>query len=108
MTKRALTALKASIKHWEENVKVAKQGGRVDISPASCECCNKFNKNSNYDYESDCSGCPISGFTHEQYCTNTPYEDLYDILMYNVNGDLVCACESELAFLKSLLPKGDK
>lgn len=101
MNPKALTALKASIKYWEENVEKAKNGKLLskDIQSDEGGLCTAFRKGRN------CSGCPVRTFTEANGCIHTPW--------YSVHEDLDSERSAEenskvmLEFLINLLPEGE-
>jgi len=100
MDKEALKALRGSIKHWKDNVENAKAGIFPGLSRNACALCNRF-------YEEDCVLCPIYLKTKKRYCKRTPFwkvSELCDV-EDEVNPAILEACQEELKFLKSLLPK---
>ena len=111
MTKKALTALKLSIEHWERLSTGKRERGEVPDA-INCALCQQFNLNVRYDEE--CKGCPIYTKTKEPYCYNTPYKHA-NLMALDVHGDYIDsklrtkkfkdAAKVQLEFLKSLLPK---
>ena len=104
ITKKALTALKGSIKKWEKIVK----GTGVDDGINNCPLCKIF-------WEVGCKDCPVSEKADKfTCCEKTPYTK-WDGHHYTVHGTgfplkIECKiCEryakQEVKFLKSLLPK---
>ena len=104
MNNKTLKALKESIEHWKENVQKAKSGNLVsyDISGDKCPLCKLF-----VNYESHPCGrvCPVKRYGG---CYLSPWGVVVDILDSKSHKGIVKACENELAFLKSLLPKQRK
>ncbi len=73
MDKKTAIALEKSIKHWEENL-AAETPEDAGITAEDCALCGIYNK----DYppkSSVCIGCPVSEYTGEVGCINTPYND---------------------------------
>lgn len=72
--------LKASIKHWEEDVLLpllkGKRISRKRIMSYNCACCN-YTKNS-FDVPCfiDIDLCPISFLTKNHNCKKTPWDDV--------------------------------
>lgn len=105
MDARTLTALKASIKHWEENV-AAEHPASVTLGIIACALCAEFRRN-------DCNGCPVSVRTRGIACHGTPYGEAQGAY-YRWRDDAPAdeaaklawrkAAQAELDFLKSLLP----
>jgi hypothetical protein len=67
MDDRTLTALQASIKHWEDNV-AAEAVDDASTRPGSCALCREFYYDGNA-----CFGCPVADKVRSRHCTNTPY-----------------------------------
>ena len=106
MNTRTLRALEDSIKHWEDNVLSAKASEYFRLGANVCPLCRLFN----IDREMACEGCPVKDQTGEAFCRETPYAAVYNARSRfypgsKPNQDLIDACEKELDFLKSLLPK---
>lgn len=107
MTPEALTALKASIEHWEDNVACAKQEEALSIGARSCALCRLFH----YFYQANtgCKGCPIADAGHP-LCDGSPY-DFFEDGRYTdacARGDwdlITHHAQLELDFLRTLLPK---
>lgn len=117
MNKETLRALKASIAHWEENLK-ASTPETANTSMEGCALCGLFVSDSESRAPQDCEGCPVYNKTKQRYCKNSPYEAAHYIhVKWTEECDdentakilhsiwRLCAKE-ELEFLKSLLPKG--
>jgi hypothetical protein len=123
MTRKALTALKSSIAHWERLVSGKRRSGE-SMGSSHCALCRKFMLDSPL---MDCEGCPVKEKTGRHGCQKTPYQDVelvffrqrQDISDSGVDWDKARelaldtmefrrAAKKELAFLKSLLPKGAK
>lgn len=100
MNRKTLSALKKSIKHWEENVEKAKNGelSYLDILPNKCALCVMFL------LFSDCFECPIYKKVKNVGCRKTPYIYVIKTLKNKNTANIFKACKKELAFLKSLLP----
>jgi hypothetical protein len=122
MTRKALTALKSSIAHWERLASGKRRGGE-SIGSSHCALCRKFLLAN--PLLLDCEGCPVKEKTGYHGCQKTPYQDVelvffrqrQDISDSGVDWDKAKglaldtpefkrAAKKELAFLKSLLPKG--
>jgi len=105
MDAKTETALRASIKHWEENVAAATPE-EASTEPGDCALCHKFCR----DYYDHCVGCPIFEKTGMKFCDGTPYEDAYSALRDWTDGRVYdesafrAAAQRELDFLRSLLP----
>ena len=99
MSKKALTALHGSIKHWER----LSSGNRdVDEVPDSefCPLCAIY-------LDDDCTRCPVYLNTRLFYCKGTPYLNALVLSKeYTAldSDDFKDAAKLELEFLKSLLP----
>lgn len=103
MNDETLAALRASIRHWEENVEAATPW-RARLGITHCALCLKF-------YSQGCVGCPVSEKTNKPSCRGTPYEEARTAhnLWQNSSEHHTTwkrAAEAELAFLRSLLPDG--
>jgi len=108
MDKQTLKALKASIKHWEENTAHAKARNYwlIDVRAEACALCDLFLKHF-------CIDCPICHYTKMNGCVNTPYKkvvlSLYEGNTLGLGYDgITAACRRELEFLKSLLPENQR
>ena len=102
MDKETEAALRASIKHWEENV-AAERAEDVSTDAADCALCREF---------PGCSGCPVAAAVGVDGCQKTPY-DLASIALDDWHAEqpgagaaFKQAATEELDFLKSLLPEG--
>jgi hypothetical protein len=116
MNQETIEALKASIKQWEKNVyfaaRISLDTNDIKVCSKSSPLCVKFLR------INGCEKCPVYLKTNRHYCLRTPYSDVRDILdvlnqtpkelSKNLQEELVLACEQELNFLKSLLPKEEK
>ena len=107
MNKRTLTALKGSIRKWE---KIA-AGKGVSRGADTCPLCWLFNTGE--DFSVDCVGCPVMLKTGFRHCVGTPYWRFVGLANRHGRGRATtpaakAAARRELAFLKSLLPKGKK
>ena len=72
MDEKTETALRASIKHWEENV-AAEKPSEASALGSSCALCIKFNN------RDGCEGCPVAEAGHPA-CAGSPWEDAYETL----------------------------
>jgi hypothetical protein len=115
MDERTLKALRASIKHWEENA-AATHWSEADVAGTSCALCDEF-----YDWPSDdypcCGGCPVAEKTGYAGCNGSPYYSA-SFAFYRWphrhnegQGEAAAkefrrAAQAELDFLRSLLPEG--
>ena len=114
MDAKTETALRASIKHWQENV-AAKKPSEASAHGSSCALCIKFNSGA------VCAGCPVADAGYPG-CDGSPWERAWDgleIWRAAVNMELQGrgnaktaaapenwrkAAQRELDFLRSLLP----
>jgi hypothetical protein len=107
MSKRALRALRGSIRKWEAIV--ARTG--VDEGSMNCPLCAAY-------IDADCRSCPVLAKTHRQLCDGTPYRAFrkHQFVVHHAGGfarhwESVPGCgtctrlaNAELKFLKSLAP----
>lgn len=108
MDDRTLKALRASIKHWEDNVE-ARSPHNASAAASKCALCEMFT----LDPDDCCTGCPVSNATGQTECENTPYYTARTALVVwrkePSNDELRAAwrkgAQAELDFLRSLLPK---
>ena len=114
MDARTETALRASIKHWEENV-AAVTPKEASMHPDSCALCQMFLD------DEECAGCPVAEAGYPD-CRRSPWEDAFDaFISWTVAVRLESqgrgnaktaaapenwrkAAQAELDFLRSLLP----
>jgi hypothetical protein len=101
MDERTLTALKASIKHWEQNLVELDANKMTDMY---CALCDMFVLSGE-----DCNGCPVMEETGEDNCGNTPWADALlatrDYQKHNGTYTRAFhAVKAEVDFLKGLLP----
>lgn len=107
MNKRTLTALKSSIKRWEENV-AAERPWDASTHGGDCALCLLFSPVS----ADDCGKCPVKLKTGLNNCSMTPWGRA-NFALGSWSSDecspkkaaWVKAAKAELRFLKSLLPK---
>ena len=101
MTKQNITAVKASIKHWERMRDNKPQNGEMPTDEY-CPLCLLY-------FDEECEGCPIMSKTDDGRCRGTPYRDAYDAWQDNdgtfSSPAFKTAAQKEIDFLKSLLPK---
>ena len=111
MNKVTLTALKKSIKHWEENV-AAKTSDEVNPYTSACALCKVF---LNWERAAPCEGCPVMAHSGMELCMDTPWvaaERAWSRWARSKSAQVqeklrkawVIAATRELEFLKSLLP----
>lgn len=117
-----MNALEKSIKHWEDNLKIAKKelgkpitetawavfkfgNSRFSTNGGDCPLCDKYAINY-------CMNCPVCKRTRMHDCWKTPYHDLVNILYDEcppkVTEEIVRLVNKEVKFLKSLVPKKKK
>lgn len=96
MSENTKQALEDSIAHWEHNVENARLGRAIDISAGACALCCMF-----YIPHKDCEGCPVAAIGCD-YCENTPYISVREIMGTRSRHPIVKACQAELDFLISL------
>lgn len=100
MTKRALTALKKSIKHWEE---MAKNGWENEKPEGeNCALCVEFSIGLAYDKR--CLKCPVKLKTGLVECCGTPFYEASKAFMFDELDTFKYHAQLEVEFLKSLLP----
>lgn len=91
------------IEHWEENLRRAKEGKRIDISSSSCAYCREYKADPFQKYDQPpCVGCPVKSKTGKTLCNDTPYVEVKSISLSKLKLGLVEAVERELIFLRSL------
>lgn len=104
MNPRTLGALKASIKHWEENV-AAETPDKATTGPFECALCKLY-------WRDGCHGCPVRDATHKKDCDGSPYVEADNALdrWHDDPAEMILktewrkAAQAELDFLRSLLP----
>lgn len=108
MNQKTLTALWASIKHWEKNAAAVYPEG-ASTRGEDCALCGMF-FNQGPDVP-DCLGCPVAKKTGKMVCDGSPYHDAFMALRRwkNVPSDETQkqwgqAARAEVRFLRSLLP----
>ena len=107
MNATTLKALKASIRKWERNAR-AKTPEEYKTKGSDCALCVLFPMSS-------CGSCPVANKTGYSDCVGTPYYDAraaaMDWAIFRTEQErnaAHAAAREEVAFLKSLLPKGKK
>lgn len=106
MDTRTLTALRRSIKKWED----VAAGTGTDRGSTNCALCQEFLVPRNGDHT--CSGCPVMVRTGVGYCEATPYIEWARGTRAGVDGrravddEQRALARAELDFLRSLLPEG--
>ena len=106
MTRRALKALKKSIRKWQDIL----SGNGIDRAARNCGLCRVY-------LDRVCAGCPVYAHTKTPGCTKTPYDkwcrhhdrvhsEVFDLRRVEP-GCRTCSnlASKELEFLKSLVPK---
>ena len=110
MDKTALYALKASIKHWRENLAAAKAGAweKVVIHGDACALCLI------YAQQHECGECPVAkSDIGRSGCRRTPWIEVMQSLRNHpadfggAEQTTIYWIEEELKFLLSLLPEGE-
>ena len=99
MNKKTLEALKASIRHWEENL-ATDDPLKASSKGTDCALCWLF-------FDKGCFGCPVN-YTGAIKCWDTPFDAAaYGISKWKAGGPKpVAEIQAEIDFLKSLLPEG--
>ncbi len=106
MSRATLRALKASIRHWQDNVE-AEMPQQASTGESGCALCANF-------IAEECQGCPVKQKTGRKYCDRSPYRRAraayvkwaeYNSLVNHTK--FRAAAQAELDFLRSLLPTGE-
>jgi hypothetical protein len=100
-----LEALNGSIAKWAGIV----AGTDVDLGACNCPLCQKFHSSmiaSGRSLLVRCDGCPVLAATGQHGCRGSPYEQYEAALDDPDEETLRGLAQSELDFLKSLLPRG--
>ena len=108
MEERTLTALKASIEHWEQNLFNLDAKKMTAPYCALCEMFILSEEDDDDDFTS-CGGCPVMEETGEMDCGNTPWADaVFATKAYQkysgTHAKAFRAVKAEVDFLKGLLP----
>lgn len=110
MTPETMTALKASIVFWEENVAAETVREISEVSPL----CELFMPENKINVPNICAGCPVVEHTDAVLCVRTPFYDATEHLRdWMFAGDAADrdawrdAAQNYVAFLKSILPKNE-
>lgn len=115
MRPETLTALQQSVTHWEDNLELTKKDLPIKYGAKDCSLCQLFpsfcTRIPNMvgsDYLPAEELCPVFERTGYDSCDRSPY---YNVLTtweeeYPLEN-LVIAIQTEIDFLKSLLPKGE-
>ena len=114
MKKETLEALKNSIKRkWE---KIVRSSRALDKAGDNCSLCGRFGGFEDDTCKFENERCPVFKKTGQEECNGSPYENWTSHLR-NVHGydykhrepgckECMRLAKAELAFLKTLLPKG--
>lgn len=109
MDDKTLTALRASIAHWEENV-AAKSVAHAAVYSEACPLCTIYWPEGG---EQICADCPVGSEADAAGCMGTPWEKAeraYELWRNVPTEENILAwritAQAELDFLKSLLPEG--
>ena len=101
MSKRALKALKASIKHWEN---LPKSTCNDFPSARHCALCRLYNNEQ--EPKNCCMGCPIYKVTGEAGCECTPYTVAAKVFWDRGRMSPAFKKHSKLQLLETLVPAG--
>jgi hypothetical protein len=101
----ALTALKESIAHWEENLADPEN---AHAGYSSCALCSEYDVGGG----GDCKGCPVAeqhADLRNRSCRGTPWLIAYNAIHVNKRTSAYrnLAIGAELDHLKKLLPAGE-
>lgn len=102
MNRKTKAALKASIKHWEDNVAATHVDG-ISVDAADCELCRMFWYGATTPARR-CRECPIFKNTGYFLCGGTPYGDVQEAIDTEDFAAAHKAAKAELEFLKGLRP----
>ena len=106
---RIKLALDASVKHWEVNVRRAREErlGMVHIDADRCALCVTCADIAGVGKR--CAICPVSQDTGYDGCAGSPYQKVYDSLLADRFDptQVIQAAEAELAYLKKLQKEMD-
>jgi hypothetical protein len=99
-SKRTISALKKSVKHWQENFD-ADYYMDISIYAEDCPLCSIFAK------DNDCKGCPIRDYTGKPDCRKTPWYQVRtaycdNFLEIRPRKELKNDIKKELTFLENL------
>jgi hypothetical protein len=101
MKDETLTALKASIAHWQNNVDDPENSS---INAKDCALCMRFIDGCTKKSSTGIEQCPVAIKSRCNGCCNTPYEYIERNKSDLSTEDFVTEAQKELDFLKSLLP----
>ena len=112
MDDRTLTALRASIVHWEENIAAETPSSAGTLSD-DCPLCAAFGKIKGEWGSGRCGGCPVADRVEDDGCAGTPWEEANRALALWITRAPTAEyrdhwrafAQNELDFLKSLLPE---
>ena len=100
-SKRTISALKKSVKHWQENFD-ADYYFDISIYEEYCPLCSIFAN------DDDCKGCPIRDYTGKPDCRKTPWYQVRTAYCDELVGmgtpskEVKNAIKKELTFLENL------
>ena len=115
MDEAALEGLCDSIEAWKGKRALKEPTRDVKIRPGSdsCPLCWLYNTDSTQGDEK-CAGCPVDEHTGEDSCYRTPYSiahiayrEWLDSRLSATKKAWLEACDAEIQFLQSLLPKDE-
>lgn len=97
---RAIRLLLASIQTWFTNLEMAYEGKPFQTGRARCPLCNVY-------FLNYCRGCPVSDYTKQIDCGQTPYHAVKEAIQNTSTGskEIIQATHAQVNFLLSLLPK---
>lgn len=101
MDEETKLALEMSIKHWRENVRLAKEGEEFGYHTDDCALCRMFyNENTE-----TCTACPVRQYTGQELCKGTPWQGVSQVAYSFDPARTVPATKRMLEFLIGLRPK---
>lgn len=107
MDPETLEALKESIQHWER----MRDGKQLQYEVPTADCCPLCDLYSPIDADDcdRCIGCPVFFKTMRKSCYGSPYYEAYHAWEWRFERpeSWKPAAQSEIDFLKSLLPKDE-
>lgn len=117
MDKKTLIALKECIKKYERYVRIVKESKEkihfannrsygLHFGVDKCALC-EIHHTPEFCKPEFCKYCPIKQKVNEYSCNNIPYDEIMKALDYNKRGneELLIALQTEVDFLKYLLPE---
>ncbi len=107
MTPETLLALRASIRHWEENI-LAEDPTKINIHWTGCALCALFLNRQ----EETCLCCPVAEATGADVCAKTPWMNIHAHLevwrirpaSHTFRDGFRRGAKEMLSLLQSLLP----